>query len=437
MTSGLVAIALAVAQAIGAAQTAPPSHDHESMQHGSLFRAREASGTAWTPDEGVMSGVHLHAGTWDVMLHGTLFAGVTYEPPEFVHRTGGFETTQFSVPNWGMAMARRRAGDGRVGLTAMISLEPWTVPGCGTIDFFATGEMCDGDTIHDRQHPHDLFMELAADYDRPLRGSWRWQVYGGLSGEPALGPPGYPHRASAADNPVAPIGHHWLDSTHITFGLVTAGVFSDRWKIEGSVFNGREPDEDRTDLDLGPLDSVSGRITWLPTPRLAMQVSAGFLNEAEQQFAPLPRTSNNRLTASLIHQRPFGASGFWASTLAYGLNGGHIFLADGTDVFELSSGGLAETNLALNERHTVFGRLELVGKPGHDLHVHDQPTRILPVTKLQGGYVRHFPIGRTDSGVGVSGSLSLVPQELDARYYGRLAKGVTVFFVVRPPRHTM
>ena len=106
--------------------------------------------------------------------------------------------------------------------------------------------MCEGDTIHDRQHPHDLFMELAADYDRPLRGSLRWQVYAGLAGEPALGPISFPHRASAIANPVAPIAHHWLDATHITFGLVTAGVYDRRWKGELSLFNGREPDEERT-----------------------------------------------------------------------------------------------------------------------------------------------------------------------------------------------
>ena len=149
-----------------------------------------------------MHGLHRDWGTWQVALHGNVFAQVLYEP----------------------------------------------------------GEMCEGDTIHDRQHPHDVFMALAAEYDRPLRGSLRWQIYAGLAGEPALGPGGFPHRASALSNPVAPIGHHWLDSTHIAFGVVTAGVYHRRWKAEISVFNGREPDASRADLDLGPLDSVSGRV---------------------------------------------------------------------------------------------------------------------------------------------------------------------------------
>jgi hypothetical protein len=317
----------------------------------------------------------------------------------------------------------------------MISLEPWTVPGCGALNYFQTGETCEGDTIHDRQHPHDLFMELTARYERPLRDGWRWQVSGGPSGSPALGPPAFPHRASAADNPIAPISHHWLDSTHISFGLVNAGLSSDRWRLEASLFNGREPDENRADFDLGALDSIAGRITWSPSARLALQVSAAHLHDAEFQFPPQPRTSNDRLTASLSYERPLDRGGSWASTVAYGLNGGHILASDGTDTFRLSNAALAETSLTLGGSHNLFGRLEVVGKPAHDLHVHDVPTRVLPVTKLQGGYVRLFPVWRATTGIGASASVSVVPEELRARYYGRVASGLSVFVIVRPPRH--
>src|SRR5687767_14109803 len=120
--------------------------------------------------------------------------------------------------------------------------------------------MCEGHAIHDRQHPHDLFMEVAAEYERPINESVRWQVYAGLAGEPALGPVAYPHQTSAMLNPVAPISHHWLDATHISFGVVTGAVHNDRWKAEASVFNGREPDEHRWDVDLAAMDSVSGRV---------------------------------------------------------------------------------------------------------------------------------------------------------------------------------
>ena len=204
--------------------TDPPAQHRPPAESGpELFAAREASGTSWLPDETPMFGVHRVWGDWSVMLHGKAFAQFLYEPGDR-HRTGGSSNQQFGSVNWGMAMARRRLGVGRFGLRAMVSLEPWTVPGCGYLSFLATGEVCEGDTIHDRQHPHDAFMEIAAEYDRPLRGDVRWQIYGGLAGEPALGPAGFPHRASALLNPIAPIAHHSLDSTHITFGLITAGA---------------------------------------------------------------------------------------------------------------------------------------------------------------------------------------------------------------------
>jgi hypothetical protein len=75
----------------------------------------------------------------------------------------------------------------------------------------------------------------------------------------------FPHRVSALANPIAPITHHWLDATHITFGVITSGVRSARWNAEASIFNGREPDENRTDVDFGALDSYSARFTVAPT----------------------------------------------------------------------------------------------------------------------------------------------------------------------------
>jgi hypothetical protein len=132
----------------------------------------------------------------------------------------------------------------------MFSAEPWTVGRCGYPDLLASGEECRGEAIHDRQHPHDLPMELSAEYDAPIARDVRWQVYGGPSAEPALGPVAYPHRVSAMPNPIAPITHHWIDSTHVSFGVVTGGVYGTRWKAETSLFNGREPDDNRKGLRL-------------------------------------------------------------------------------------------------------------------------------------------------------------------------------------------
>jgi hypothetical protein len=318
----------------------------------------------------------------------------------------------------------------------MLSLEPWTVTDCGYLNFLATGEICEGDTIHDRQHPHDLFMELAVDYDRPLRGSLRGQLYVGLAGEPALGPGGFPHRLSALPNPVAPITHHWLDSTHVAFGVVTAAVYDQRWKGEVSVFNGREPDASRAGLDLAPLDSVSARVSLMPTPRITMQASVAHLTEAEEEFAPRPRADVDKLTASATYHRELAARGIWATTIAYGMNSGKEFVPGA--VFDATTHALLiESSATRAGRHTWFGRLEISGKPAHDLHAHEFGAAVFTVGKAQVGYVRPFAAWNgLVPGIGVTFSGSLVPPALSPHYAGRVATGLGVFFNLHPAPHS-
>jgi len=420
------------------AQAASTAPQHESAHDGAvtLFPSREASGTTWLPDNTPMYGVMKSWRGWEVILHGSVFAQFLYEPGDR-HRTGGFGSRQVSSVNWGMVVARRPLGSGRVGLRAMVSVEPWTVSDCGFLNLLASGEMCEGDTIHDRQHPHDLFMELAADYDRPVRGSLRWQLYAGLAGEPALGPAGFPHRLSAMTNPVAPISHHWLDSSHITFGLVTTGLYQPKWKAEVSVFNGREPDAQRANLDLAQLDSVSGRFSLMPTARLVLQVSAGHLNEAEAEFAPQPRSDINRPTASATYHRPVRGNAIWATTVAYGVNAGREIVSTGS-FYAVTHAVLLESLLTVGDRHTLFGRAEVVGKPAHDLHAHEYPTSVFTVGKLQAGYVRHFHAWKgMVPGLGATAAVSLLPPALAPRYFGRAAPGFGVFLMIRPLRHAM
>jgi hypothetical protein len=318
----------------------------------------------------------------------------------------------------------------------MVSAEPWTVRDCGFINLLASGEMCEADAIHDRQHPHDLFMELAADYDRPLRGSLRWQLYAGFAGAPALGPPGFPHRLSAMPNPIAPITHHWFDSSHIAFGVITTGLYRPRWKAEMSLFNGREPDAARADFDVGPLDSVSGRLTLMPTPRWALQVSAGHLHAAEAEFPPQQRTDVERATASATYHRVTGR-GIWATTLAYSVNAADEVIP-GDVVHLVTHAGLLESNFTIGDRHAWFGRLEVVGKPGHELHVHEAPATVFGVGKVQAGYVRYLNSWKgVVAGVGGTISVSIVPPALAPRYSGRLAPGFGAFLTLRPARHVM
>jgi len=398
-----------------------PQHQHAGHDDDSLFATRDASGTAWLPDSSPMYGIETRAGQWSVMFHGNAFV-------QFLNESGNRASQQGGSINWGMAMARRRLGAGRVGLRGMISLEPWTVPGCGYPDLLASGEECDGEPIHDRQHPHDLFMELAAEYTRPIRGGLQWQLYGGLAGEPALGPAAYPHRPSAMPNPLAPISHHWLDATHITFGVVTTGVSARAWKIEGSLFNGREPDERRTNIDLARLDSFSGRLWFMPTPNLALQVSAGHLDEAEASHTTTGRADVDRVTASLSYQRRVRDAWQWASTVAFGRN-----RENGSSTNAL----LMETSLAYRERDTMFGRFEWASKPAEDLDIHNLAS-VYDVAKLQLGYTAYFPgWRRVTPGFGGSLSLGFVPQTIVGIYGHRINPGVALFVTLRPAAHHM
>ena len=399
-----------------------PEPDHEAADMAS-FPPREASGTAWLPDATPMYGIHRPAGSWQLMGHGNTFA-------QYLDDSGDRGHDQFGSINWVMGMAHRNLGSGRLGLRGMVSLEPWTVRGCGYPDLLATGERCDGVLIHDRQHQHDLFMEIAAQYDRRLTNSIRWQVYGGPAAEPALGPAAYPHRISAMPNLLAPIAHHWLDATHITFGVLTGGIYGNRWKAEASAFNGREPDEERTGFDLASLDSVSGRVWFLPTANLAMQVSAGHLTEAEPAEDGSDRVDVTRVTASATYHRALGEGGVWATTAAWGRN---------EEEEHASNALLVETNLALADRDAWFGRFEIVGKTAHDLDVpqslvHDvEGAETFTVGTLQGGYIRYIATWKgLRSGLGVSASAGIVPSDLKTVYGSRVNAGFGVFLTVRP-----
>jgi len=270
-------------------------------------------------------------------------------------------------------------------------------------------------------------MELALEYERPLSERLRWFAYGGPVGEPALGPVAFPHRISALVNPMAPITHHWLDATHITFGVVTAGVRSEQWRVEASVFNGREPDENRTDFDLAAFDSYSARVSVAPTPSTVVQVSAGWLNDAEQEPG-FPRNDVTRVTASASYHRALGASALWASTVAWGMN---------DEPVATTHAGLLESTLTVRDRHVGFMRMELVGKPAHDLHVHES-NDVFTVGKIQLGYAYYLrPTSGLQMGLGGSVSGSFVSPALAPRYSGRVAPGVTVFLTLRPSAHSM
>jgi len=317
---------------------AQEQHNHGVPMEGALGpypMTREASGTAWQPDAAPMDGYHTMAGDWMLMLHG--YTDLVYD------RQGGERGDEKTfVPSMFMAMGQRPAGPGTWGLRAMLSLDP-LMGRAGYPLLLQTGETADGvEELVDRQHPHDAFMELATTYSLPVgRGS----VFGyfGLPGEPALGPPAFMHRASGAAIPEAPLSHHWLDSTHITFGVVTLGD----WKLEGSAFNGREPDQHRWNIETRSLTSWSGRITFNPGENWSAQVSHGRLDSPEQLE---PGVDVERTTASVSHTAE-KEGGHWSTTLAVGVN---------RHEGESSPAYAIESTRLIAQVFTLFGRAEVL-----------------------------------------------------------------------------
>jgi len=378
-----------------------------SGMYGPYAMSREASGTSWQPEAARHEGVHLMSGAWMFMLHG--FADGVYD-----HQGGPRGDTKFFSNNMGMAMAQRSLGPGSLGLRSMVSLEPATMGKSGYPLLLQTGETADGVTpLIDRQHPHDLFMELAGTYSISS-GNRSLFFYGGLPGEPALGPPAFMHRFSGVNIPVAPITHHWLDSTHITFGVLTLGAVLDRVKLEASAFRGREPNENRWDIETPKLDSHSFRLSVNPTDRWALQVSYGRIHSPEQLE---PEVDQDRVTASAMYDGTWGDTGHWETTVAWGQNHNR----PGHTLHAFTAEGAFETG----ERHTIFLRAEQVQKDELFTEPDPRTGQVFDVGELTAGYRYDF-LRRTHwlAGIGASGTLSFVPDEIHDDYGGTPTSGL-------------
>jgi hypothetical protein len=405
-------------------------HSAEDMMVGpaGVSMERMGSGTTWIPDAVTMPSRNRMLHDWMIMTHGFLFA-------QYDRQSGERGDDQFGSLNWIMLMATRDAAGGRFQARTMLSLDPWTVSNRGYPLLLQTGETYNGEPLHDRQHPHDFWMELGALYQREIDKGLAWSIYAAPSGEPALGPVAFMHRPSAMDNPAAPLSHHWHDATHIAFGVLTGGIFSGKWQLEGSVFNGREPDERRWNFNPIKLDSYSGRLSVNPTANWSLAAGYGYLKSPESLH---PDESMHRVTASVLHGARLGADGQWSSALIWGAN---------KHSAESSSNAfLAETEAILDKRNTLFGRTELVQKSAEDLVV-DIPvtTRngtVLPgfpdsqrfnVSSLQIGYIREVArMHWTTLGLGAAGTFNFVPAPLEPYYGSRKPTGMFIFVRLRP-----
>jgi len=397
-------------------------HPTMNMQPNSLIELLEqhaTSGTDAEPNSTPFEMLMRTEGKWTLMLHGVAFLSD-------IQQSGPRGADKLFSTNWLMPMAQRKFGTGTLTLRTMLSLEPATVSERRYPELFQQGETAYGRPIADGQHPHDFFMELAAFYDYKLNEKTLLSFYLAPVGDPALGPSAYPHRASASEDPVATLGHHLQDSTHIASDVMTLGATYRNFRLEASGFHGREPDEDRWDIDSGKIDSWAARFAANPGQNWSFQYSIGQIHSPE---ALAPDEDIRRMTASLMYNRPI-RNGNWASLLLWGRNQS---LRDGN----VGNGYLLESTLKFLNRNYAWTRIENADRT-NELLLGENP---LPpgfteryFARVQGytaGYDReigHFP--HLSTALGTQATWYGVPDVLKATF-GAHPVGVVAFVRVR------
>jgi len=398
--------------------------------------ARTGSGTAWLPDSSAMRMISTTRGAWTLSAMGLAYGQYDDQQTKRGDR-------QFGIVDWEMVMASRRVGDGAMQLRLMTSLEPFVLGGAGYPELLQTGGTYRHSPIFDRMHPHDALMELAAMYERPVTDAVSLSMYVAAAGEPALGPPAYMHRPSAQNDPFAPIGHHWQDAAHQSFGVVTLGVGTRALKIEGSVFNPREADEHHPVADYrdARLDSYAGRVSWMATPHVVASAWWAFLNSHERLD---PTTRMHRWGASVLADANGIDGGRWSTSVVWGVNLHHhgaashelIHGGPGASPHHRSASLLVESNLEIGAKSALFARVERVEKNGEELGFQGGDlTTLYDVRSIVLGGTRLLVTYRgAELSVGARGALNMVPATLLATYGTRTPTGVAVYLQLRPAR---
>jgi hypothetical protein len=377
------------------------------------------SGTSAEPNSVSVPMLMTAKGKWSLMFHANAFV---LDEQQSSPRGGD---KLFST-NWFMGMAQREAGPGVFTARAMLSLEPATITGRQYPLLFQQGETAFGKPIADGQHPHNFFMEIAALYDLKLGSKGLLSFYAAPVGDPAIGPIAYAHRASASENPLATLGHHQEDSTHIAADVVTVGVTYRIARIEASGFHGREPDENRWTINQGKIDSWSARLTIQPGKNWSGQYSYGRLASPEALF---PAEDQERMTASLMYDRPF-RNGAWTSSLIWGRTKS---IPDGAKFNSYA----IESTARFATRNHAWTRIENAER-SNELLLGDNPLPAnfmeQPIGRIQAytiGYDRDFDlVPHLSSALGAQVTLYGVPESLKATY-GSHPAGVAVFVRMR------
>jgi hypothetical protein len=387
----------------------------ETLNPSETLLMNEASGTSMNPESAPMPMLMKNWGGWNNMFMGTAFLNDTQQ-------TGPRGGDKLYSPNWFMYMLEHKAGAGAFLFETMLSLEPLTVTDRRYPLLFQTGETAYGQPIVDGQHPHNFVMSLGVHYAHSLGEETVAEFFAAPVGDPALGPVAFPHRNSAREFPEAPIGHHWQDSTHIAYDVLTAGI-KHRWlRLEASGFHGAEPGENRWNIGYGPIDSWSTRFSVFPTPNWTAQVSVGHLTHPEA----LEPGDVVRVTASVEYSKPLKA-GVWSSSLIWGQN--HKLSAR-----TYGNSYLIETALPFSKYNTFSGRMEFVDKDelfDNDPALRDELAKTAGSTFLvqayTAGYTRYFPLTRwLATGIGANFTWYVIPNSIKP-YYGDHPFGANMF----------
>ena len=384
---------------------------------------RNGSGTGWLPDNSPMFGYMMHSRKWMYMIHGSIF--LTYNKQD-VGDAGTRGDTKFYAPNWIMAMGQTKVGErGLFRFSAMMSLDPLTIGGAGYPLLFQSGETWNGVPLVDHQHPHDLFSELSVAYTHSLSEDMDVFAYVGYPGEPAFGPVAFMHRPSSLYNPDAPIGHHWQDATHILFGVGTLGFRYKNFKLDGSLFTGTEPDEDRYNFDKPRFNSWSARLSYNPSPAWALQVSQAWVNDAH---ASGPPEDVNKSTASAIHSLRWDSGNSINTTAVWGYN--HTVQGHHPDSHSI----LLESALSLNKT-AIYGKYEWVEKSTGNLLLDEsiyEDGELFPINAFTLGVQQNLVnVLHTNVSVGVQGSLYAAPDKLNP-VYGNNPIGLQAYLRIYP-----
>jgi hypothetical protein len=387
-----------------------------------LPMSRNGSGTGWNPDASPMYMWMKQGNKTDWMFHGNVFVRYTNTDIFNNDKRGG---NKIDAPNWFMVMMNHKTGKkGLLNATAMISLDRLTEGGGGYPLLFQSGETFNGKKLVDRQHPHDLFSALSIGYTQMLNRDIDVFAYIGYPGEPALGAPAFMHRVSSMNNPDAPLGHHWQDATHITFGVATLGFRYKQFKLEGSSFTGREPDEERYGFDRPRLNSYSYRLSYNPSVNWALQFSQGFIHEPELLE---PGVNITRTTASALYAKRINKDKHFSAALIWGLN-------DKSDDHKEHS-VLLEENYQ-SGKNAFFSRYEFIQKSTEELDLENELGDVtLNVHSFSAGYNRTIlQKGMIELAAGAKATIDFPANELQP-LYGNTPVGFQVYLQLRPSLH--